>query len=415
MLKASALYIVIILSLVIAILSASLITTAYFYRLEYQKGLRYTRLLSNLNSGFAILLSREYNSSGEKQIIDLFGNKEDSVALQKERWGAFELGRVESFSNSERLEKVFLMGMGTGKDPAALYLMDEDRPLSVSGTTEITGDAFLPKAGIKEAYVSGRSYKGKKLVYGNIKTSKNSLPELDDDFIAFIQQNLEDHLTDKPESLPDSVGNSFFNPDQVIHVTGEEARLNNKILHGRVILYSDTIVHIDKTSNLTDVIVYAPAIVMEEGFKGSCQLFAVDSIVTGKDCVFNYPSCFGVIKTKESINIQPKIVIGSNTKFSGVLFSHEENKTDLQTLIRLGKNSLIKGEIHANGLVRMDIPVKIHGKVTCKRFIIQTEESLYENYLIDVVINRSKRNSYYLSGSLFNDNKEDYNVMKWLE
>ena len=145
MLKAAALYIVIIIAIVIAIFSGSLITTAFFYKLEYQKSLRFSRLASNIESGKAILLSE--NSSNGETLMDLYGEGTDSISLTAESWGAFDMALIKSFSVKDTLKKAFLIANSTTKDPSALYLSDEDRPLSVSGSTLIKGNAFLPKAG----------------------------------------------------------------------------------------------------------------------------------------------------------------------------------------------------------------------------------------------------------------------------
>ena len=74
----------------------------------------------------------------------------------------------------------------------------------------------------------------------------------------------------------------------------------------------------------------------------------------------------------------------------------------------------MKGEVYATGFVKMDKPVKIQGKVSCNRFIIQTPTSLYENYLIDIEINRKKRSKYYLGSALFPMKQLQNAILKWL-
>jgi hypothetical protein len=58
MLKASALYLVIVITLVIGVICSSLIVVAYFYREQYQRAFRYDALQNNLNSGINILINR---------------------------------------------------------------------------------------------------------------------------------------------------------------------------------------------------------------------------------------------------------------------------------------------------------------------------------------------------------------------
>ena len=410
MLKASALYIVIIISTVIAIFSASLIATAYFYRLEYQKTLRYNRLHANLKSGIALALAEKYEADGENT-ISLFGQEEDSVSINKEYWGVFDALTVKSYKLTDTLKKAFLMAVKDSVDRAAIYLADEDRPLSVSGSTRITGDVYLPKAGIKQAYVEGKPYSGKELVYGAIKNSERKLPTLTQARLAEIKKWLSDS-SGMEMKLRDSLSQSFYQPFALIRLPKKNASIEGR-LSGKIIVVCDTTISIKRTASLRDIIIYAPAIVVEEGFRGSCQLFARDSIVAGKNCAFDYPSCMGVIKPEDS-KIQAKVVLGGRTKFNGILFSWEGNRTELQTMVSLGKESYTSGEVYSSGYIKMEKPLTVEGKVSCNRFIIHTPTTLYENYLIDININRNKRSRYYLSSPLLNA-KGDKSVLKWLE
>jgi hypothetical protein len=164
---------------------------------------------------------------------------------------------------------------------------------------------------------------------------------------------------------------------------------------------------------LENVLIFARSIVVEEGFKGNAQLFARDSIVTGTNVLFSYPSCMGIVKSSTTAG-QPKISLGQNSLFAGILFTYERSRSDLQTQIALGKNSRIKGEVYASGYVKMERPVTVAGKVSCNRFIIQTATTLYENYLIDITLNRQALSKYYLGSPLFSAAKYEQKVLKWL-
>ncbi|MDB5012336.1 MAG: hypothetical protein JWQ25_538 [Daejeonella sp.] len=412
MLKASALYLVIIVSLIIAIFSATLITTAYLYKLEYQKNLRYSRLSSNLQSGYALALSSSLKFQDQDVIIDLFGEEKDSILVREETWGIYKLAQVKSFTQRDSLNKTFLIG-NEQTDSVAIYLADEDRPLSVSGSTQITGEGILPKAGLKPSYVEGKPYAAKHLINGKIRESTRTLPQLESALITRLEYLLQPSDTLNFTSLQDSLSNSFFNPTTYIRLSKNRAELDGNILKGKIVIVSDTTVHISAKTVLEDVQVYATAIIVEEGFIGNCQLFARDSVVIGKNSRLKYPSCIGVIK-KETGKIQPKIELGEGTEFSGILFSYEKNRSDLQTSINLSRNTTVYGEVYVTGYVKLQKPLQVFGKVSCTRFIVQTPTTLYENYLIDVVINRKKLSADYLSSSLFTVKKPKQNILKWL-
>lgn len=410
MLKASALYMVIIIALVIAIFSASLIATAYYYRLAYQKNMRFGRLQLNLNSATSMLLSSAYESD-EEQKLDLFGEQTDSVVVRKEHWGLFGLGTAKAFTLNDTLKKAFLIAEDSGNDLTAVYLSDEDRPLSVSGSTRITGEVQIPKAGIKQAYVEGKPYAGKELVYGTIKNSSRTLPQLSQLMLDEIEMYLSDTLSNEAYAA-DSLSNSFFNKSKIIRISLDNPTISNTTITGRVIILCDTVLTIGPDVQFKDIQIYAPSVVIKAGFKGSCQLFARDSVIAEKNTVFEYPSAIGILKKEEGSG-QPKIELGSDSRFAGIIFTHEKKRSELQTVISLGKNAIVKGEIHAAGFIKMEKPVTVEGKVSCNRFIIQTPSTLYENYLIDITINRNSRSSYYLSSPLF-ERKAPNQILRWL-
>lgn len=411
MLKASALYIVVIISLLIAMISASLLTIAFYYRLEVQKKTRLDKLLHNESSGREVLLSEGFSDYNKEVVMDLFADGKDSLALRKELWGIYELGMVKAFELKDTLKRSFLIG-NAFLDSNVLYLADEDRPLSLSGKTKLTGNAELPKSGLKQSYVDGQPYEGKELIRGKITESNRNVPPLDEKLILQVERNF------KPEkgmlfNVRDSMVNSFFNGVQLYQMELNQPMIEDTKLRGKIILISDTVVNIAATTVLEDVQIYAPAIVVAPGFKGSCQLFARDSIVIGKDCTFNYPSFAGIFKPKGG-KIQSKISIGEGVTFSGILMTYEKNRSDLQTMIYLGAKSRLKGEVFATGYIKMEKGITVYGKVYAKRFIMQTPATLYENYLIDITLNRKLLSKYYLSSIVFKRGIPDKKVLKWL-
>lgn len=409
MIKAGALYMVVIVSLLIAMISASLLTIAFFYRQEIQKKVRLDKLMINLESGTALLLSEGFAVNGETHRIDLFESGGDSLVLRKERWGIYELNMLKAFELKDTLKRAFLSA-NAFDDENTIYLADEDRPLSVSGTTQLTGNGQLPKSGLKQAYVDGKPYAGKALINGSITDSSRDLPPLDEALLQGFMKYLkswEAKETDFKASVKgqafnvrDTAGNSFFNEAFVYQLDAAQMELGSRKLTGKIILVSDTILHIAADTGLDQVQIYAPAIIVAPGFKGACQLFARDSIIIGKNCVFDYPSFAGVFK-QEGQQVQSKISIGEGSRFSGILLSYEKKRSPLQTIISLAKDCKINGEVYATGYVKLERTAAIYGKTYAKRFIMQTPTTLYENYLIDVILNRKMLSSYYLSSSVF--------------
>lgn len=411
MVKAAALYIVIIISLVIAIISASLLSVAFYYRLEIQKKNRLDRLNTNLQSGTALILSDDYKFFDQELQKDLYGDEKDSLSLNKMQWGVFEVNTVKAYTLKDTLKRAFFSG-NNFRDSSVIYLAEENRPLSISGNTQLTGDAELPKSGLKQAYVDGKPYAGKELIKGAVKNSTLELPQLDEKQIANLLKYFNT-TGGMSLSVKNELKNSFFNPVQVYRLKAGPGTISGMKIKGKVVLISDSTLTIDRDMQLEDVLVYAPVIMVADGFKGTCQLFARDSISIGKKCELTYPSFAGVFK-RDTSKVQPKISLGRNSSFSGILLSYERERSVLQTKITIGKDAKVQGEIYAVGYIEFEPPVTVYGKLYTKRFVIKRNEVLYENYLIDVVLNRKLLSKYYLSSELLGRKEQGNQILKWL-
>lgn len=410
MLKAGALYFAITISFFIAVVSACLIMLAAHYRNSYLKELRFNRLINNQDSGIEILLADVVSKPGTK-IIDLFGESTDSVQLETKQWGIFDLGVVRAFIMQDTLKRAFLIGSACDSDQAVLYLSDEDRPLSLSGATRITGEAVLPKSGVKQSYVEGKPYTGEKLIYGPTRDSGRTLEELDNDQLEAIRSK----LVDLPAALASWKGgdliHSYFDSTRVYRLPKDGTIKGH--LSGNIILYSDTTVVISSSCRLNGVQIYAPFIRVEDGFKGECQLFARDSITVGAQANFAYPSAIGIIRTTLS-PAQPKISLGEHVQFKGVIFSYEDKRSAMQSQISFAKAVEVEGLIYCKGIVKMEKGLKVKGKISSNRFLMQTATTLYENFLVDVDFNRKARSKYYLNAGLFGKETGSQKVLQWL-
>jgi hypothetical protein len=416
MIKASALYIVIVIALVIGVLCSALIVTAYYYKVQYQKKFRYDRLQTNLSSGIHILLGTATSTYAKEQVIDLYQDGQDSVSLKTIPWGLYTIGLCKSLIQKDTLFKAFTIANTIDSAKwAALYLIDEDRPLSVSGQTQIRGNVFIPKGGVREAYVDGKAYTGdKRLVTGQKHNSERTLPVLQTDRLAYLSQ-FKTNFTDTVLPHTDSLSTSYFAPTRVISFKMKPETLSHIKLSGNMVLYSDTLIVIDGTCTLQNIIVYAKSIHVNEGFHGTCQLFATDSITIEKNSILDYPSCLGVLRYQNDKHTQGKITIGENCKVTGAVFTYEKEKSTLQTLIDLGKNVKVYGQVYVQGLVRFNKGGDIKGSLFTNRFLYQSSYTTYENYLINTSLDMKGLSSYYLSSPLFPVCAKKQKVLQWLE
>jgi hypothetical protein len=420
MIRASALYIVIVITLVIGIICSSLIVVAYFYREQYQRALRYDLLQNNLASGINILLADNEHNFEEGKTINLFGEDADSVALKTTSWGIFDMGMVKAFVGHDTLSKAFSMARAIDSAKwAALYLPDEDRPVSVSGKTTIKGNVFLPKSGVREAYVDGKAYQGdKRIIVGKTFSSQKTLPPLTAARIHELERYFSIKAsTDTYPVLPDSLSRSFFEAPQIVSMGKKALSLDGIKLSGNIIIVSDTTVSIGGDSQLHQVMVYARYIKVKKGFTGICQLFASDSISVEPDCVFNYPSALGVLRLKPIRNSIPATLsIGSNVRFLGSIFAYDRSaERNNAPLINLGKKVIITGQIYSSGLLALNDETVISGSIFTNRFLYKSGITHYENYIINTTIDSKALSPYYLSSDIMPVAATKRKVLQWLE
>ena len=420
MLKASALYIVISSALVIGILCSSLIVAAYFYRNEYQKKFRYDRLQNNINSGVNILLATPDTAYSNGNTFSLYNDDEDSVSLKKIFWGIYDVGSSIAFAQKDTLYKTFSIGYNLDSAKwAALYLIDEDRPLSLSGKTSIIGDVYIPKAGVTTSYMDNKAYQGdQRLIIGAKKISKKTLPPLlAARLIQFHQFSQQTHNGDTSVSRKDSVVQSFLLPTKYVNFKKEAQNISNIKLIGNLILTSDTTITLDSTVIVKDIIVFAKSIKVKTGFHGNCQLFARDSISIDSNCRFAYPSCLGILRFGQPglVPSQEQIFLGSKCSFAGIIFTYEKTESILKPTIALGRSVKIIGQVYSQGILTNIDTVEVDGSVFTSQFLYKSSNTLYKNYLVNLKLNAKGLSPYYLTGDLCPVAGQKKKVLQWLE
>ena len=419
MLKASALYIVIIIALVIGLLCSSLVVAAYFYKIEYQRKFRYDRLANNVSSGVNILLAKADSPYSNGKALSLFGNDADSILLKQVSWGLYDIGVSEAFIQKDTLFKVFSFASSIDSSKwSAIYLIDEDRPFSLSGKTTIRGDAYIPKAGVQQAYIDGKAYEGdKRLIIGTRHLSEKKLPVLNEKRLGQLEQYFRQGASGDSTLLQgDSIRRSFLLPTRYVNFKKKAQTIKDIKIGGNIVLYSDTTIIIDGTAVLNNILVFAKSISVKSGFHGNCQLFATDSIRIDSNCRFDYPSCLGILRFKsERVSTNEKINLAGKTDFSGIIFTYERTETPLKPSIEIGKEARIKGQIYSQGLLELKDQSEVDGSIFTSRFIYQNSFTLFENYLINTTIDSKALSPYYLTSELIPVAKNKKKVLQWLE
>lgn len=407
-LQASSLMYALMITLLIALLSSMFISMVHLSHIRVDMLSIRERLVRNCESGLEMAL---HHSEGPKlEFLDLFNEGIDSIQIERKYWGAYRLLKVKSFFRGNELERIVLAGKHADAE-LALYLADKNRALNVCGNTQILGDAYLPPLGIKRAYIEGKTFTGGELLYGEKYQSEKYLPGLD---IGFLDALYKDELLEGKNFIVPTkdeeylIERSFTKPTEVLY-DGEVLQVEEHY-RGNILIFADSLIEITANARLEDVLVYAPIIKVQDGFSGSVQLFATDSLIIGESCTLEYPSVAGCYHTEKEAFVS----VMENTKVEGMIFCKGKlKKRSFASHVLMDNNTELLGELYVEGGNLELRSVEVIGSTYCDRFVLHTRSSVYENHLIDVKLNRKGLPDYYGASALSLNNGEK-TIVKWL-
>ena len=402
MVRAGALSYVIVVSLLIASILGSLISLSYFNQRAIIDVNIQNRLVGNAVSGFNLLLASPEVVDSE---IDLYEDEKDSVHLVTYPWGIFEVGIVTAHKGRKKFSKMGLLGYPPQENSEeALYLADKNRPLSLAGSTIIRGNAYIPEAGVKRAYIERQNFSGAQLINGRQMRSGRSLPELNEVQLANIHQCFN-YQGNMEEFDGDSLVQTFDKP--TLHIYQEGVLEGH--YRGNIIIHANRPLLISSDCVLEGIQVYAPMIDIEEGFKGYGQFFATEHITVHEKVTLEYPSSIMVIadqNLKETgIDLKTSSILNGLALITG-----NKKGTHLPKLL-LHPMSLVHGEVYVQGLA--ELHGRIYGNIYADKFYLKTPSSIYENHLLNVEIDFFKRNKAYVGSNILTKNTSR-KVMQWL-
>ncbi|MDR6764539.1 hypothetical protein J2Y38_004772 [Flavobacterium sp. 2755] len=400
MVKAHSLLYAIYICLIVSIICGALL---YFSNLYNQLNLYY-----NLQEELYIQNQSVLNFALGNKIVPAEIEQDEKSGIEgsfeTKSYGLLSLVLAKSYIANDTVSSAHFVGArNTNKN--AIYLTNLSKSLFYSGTVKLVGNNQLPNTFIESSYINNEL--NRLTVDGKNSVSESQLPQINPDFKKVFQgmKSEKTKLSDI-ENLKDSLFyNSFFNPTKEIQV---KSNLANIIFKGNFILRSDDSIRVRKNAVLEDVILIAPKITFEEGFKGTVQAFATKGIELEDKVTLNYPSVICVfnesgepskIKIKKECNIMGAVV----------LFGNADNLID-KNIIEIDEKGLLFGDLYCSG--KLMLKSNVYGSVYTNRFFKKTDSSSYDNLISNIEINTSKRPDYFISIPLFNTKTTTYGVIK---
>ncbi len=397
-LPARALFYAILVSILVALMTSAMLWGSYQQHQLMGRQTLETRLLHNSASGMALLLNSRAATIAP-QWLDLFGQGQDSVLVQQAPWGLLDVATVKSRRRAggyaDSVVQTALLGRSA--PDYALRLAEGTKALQLYGQTRLVGDAYLPRAGIERGYANigqGTPYQGDRLVYGvRHLTQPQGFQALQPRF-----DSLEAYLQ-RPATLlleSDSVVQPFHQPTAVLQV--DDFQTQGLVLKGHVLIVARTAIEVSAASVLEDVVLMAPAIRVQAGFRGSLQAFAWDSLVVEPQVDLTFPSVLSLLPRRVEGPRGPYLQMASESQLMGTILAPRFGYSPQKTVVQLAMDAQVVGQVWVTGI--LEHQGRVWGSVVCDEFLLKTPKGLYPNCLLDAVIDRSKLPDAYLAPSL---------------
>ncbi|MBO7635018.1 MAG: hypothetical protein J6S89_00390 [Paludibacteraceae bacterium] len=403
--------------IVIIILSGTLIMAAYHNGIILNRILLIERLESNSLSAIHIMLSNpnQYNY-GETIRYSLYDEYADSVSLKKEQWGAFDLLQANAYcKNLSKKHSIMVGSYQYDSTSIALMIPDQGKSIALVGNVNISGTCQVPESGFSQPSIEGKNYTGKE-IKSIKKKSDTKLPRLTSQLETLklsyaINQfvNESNNLIQYDQWEKDSLCNSFLSDTLSVLYSKNKIHIGGKTIKGKVIVISESKIVLQSSANISDIICFAPYIMVEDKFSGNLQMYASDSIVISPNCQLKYPSIIGINCKEEPSHI----TIGKGSQLYGVVFlssTKAENQAS-HSILSIQEGACVKGQVYSNEYT--EIKGNVWGSVYTNKFILRTQVSIYENTIMDADIDLHKLSKDYVGVDLTEEGTTG-GVIKWL-
>jgi hypothetical protein len=400
-LPAGALLLVLTVSLILAAILLAMLLLASNRRLLVQHDARRQQVSRNLFSGLAYAQAHPEQPAFQVRTLDLFGEGTDSVQVVRRPWGLFDVAVVTAAKGPVRDTVAALLGSYPGAaSQAALYLSDEQMALAVNGDAQVRGDVWLPKAGdIRPTNLPliGTPRVGNP-VLGRVRAS-TGLPPVSPAALerlqGYAQLQLDNLLAPGSAHAPASgYASASFRGNPAVWYHREAFTIAHRVA-GQVAIISSQRLVVKAASQLDGVLLLAPTIIIEPGFRGRVQLIARDTVSIGDHCHLAYPSAACVYGAGPAALVS----LGAGSWLQGVLLAASA-QPGLACVVHMAPGAGVEGQVYSAGVV--ENCATVWGTVMCRQLRYRNIGSFYENYLVNSTLDRSKLSAQFVSTSVLN-------------
>lgn len=317
----------------------------------------------------------------QDSVIVLFDSVPGSqVKLIRRPWGLYEVATVEA--GGGKVWRSAICGVRQPyRDDCALWYRNNNGAVTLTGRSHIEGPVFMPDNGVVYGQMQSTFFSGERLHPNDIRKSGEEMPT-PSKAAADVITGLFELTGTAGEPLPDSIAVSFRIGEPQIITAGE---IYDSYLSGQIVV-AGTKVEIRAGAELHDVIVVADEIRVADGFRGSAQLFARDSVIVGADVVLDAPS---------GIYSQKYAELGDRSELNGYLIVEYGSEEEImQPACRKSRTSRLRGLFYCSGITQFQGITS--GCAFIDKSVYYSPQGYYSDFLYDVTILANRETAYPL-------------------
>lgn len=330
---------------VMAVFSFNNYYYSYYHRAKQQK--------EDINSVFVLYCndSTLLGNISEEGYYQLYENNPQlSVSVKTKQWGLYEIAEVRAMD--EHFSSIRMLGKAQDCDyEASLWVCSRDMSLTFGGKSVVKGRTYIPDNGIKYATLGTLPFQGKEIEDYNVDLSERELPEVNRSNLYLMDKYLKE-----TEVIPSSEDNRYkpyysFSEKEVHYYIPDD--IQQYTMKGHVVLHGDDIV-LSSGTVLNDVILLARRVTIDEGFRGSLQIIATDTVILGSNAHLRYPS--GIYL--KGNNDRTYLRMDENSTLNGyaIIFGTTENNTEnnIEVNFRQAPTAVFNGLLYVDGIARLE-------------------------------------------------------------
>lgn len=402
-LPGNALLFVVMISLIVTILIGSFAALTHMRSSVASHYLHGEQLEQNLES--ALILGRSVDfPNGESLALDLFDQGRDSVQINSQPWGHYQLVAAKAWrGNRSLLRTETLAARPSATERNQLVVYDLRGSLQLVGEARLQGVVRLPEPSLRPGNLEGQNYRRNQLIEGRVLPLGNShslnWDQKTSDWIDALFRLSPLPAPDQSDTL---LGDPFGEP-----AVYEMVSFQNLVIRGPVIFVSPNPVVLEGPCDLENVIVVAPSIRIEGDFRGSIQAFARDSLVVEGRAVLYAPSSVTVWNERPNGSGErvdhARLRIEENARVEGIV-ALRYGSGDRTAYVQIDKEAQVWGQVIADGYLQLQ--GMVYGQVLARMLLYRGRKGGYEGVLLDGQCLRPKPGIEVFSSKLIQGSKE---------